>query len=1169
MKNQDRKCLYKAIQPLLPPWMNYGPTTVTLLRVSSNSGDKAAANADAISAKLGHRQGIQWLEEVGGAARVVADGSPGARLRKEHSVRRIERRHAHANADRPGLQMGWLWAGQDAKELLLLIHDSAAQRNVNLPGDILAGNAVVELLVQLIAHPQVNEIHFGDWSRVVRDTQFGARVLAAARQEAVQLFEGRQRVDITSSAGQFTTQIKNAMSSEERNQTRQRTTRGVLGRLNRVEAAWPYAEHMLPPGYALGDVHREETQNRRRRVAVIVPAIEQAQAWTEFFRAIASGARWKDVGRVLAKHGLPCRGARLVGKTYDTLDDRQLQRAARANAVRWQTVRDRKYRAIRDLPSPIDPGETFEGYEVDFSLGEFGGIRLEVDLPDSGIDLTAAEWAAIERRMTVRQSRQRVSDDLRFALAGANRWDEADISYAVTVHGSLPYAYYQVRSRPIAESRDVDGRERGWRSDEGSLVVSVPAKEADAAFGRGIESATMAALGDLAALPVVTRHPEEFDAQVEEDRRQDRLREVSSRIAEVECDVEDAQSALDKNPNEHRARRLATAEAVLGELLAEKDLLMGSAPSVEDELVPVADDEVAAVDVSTLAGLAGILQGAPGKRLPRVVNDRIKEVTSGSIRLHARPGNPWVAELTATIYWPTADGRTVALSICEPVHTTYREGRDDRFPRRAAETILSEGCSLDEAANLMLGSDCSKSARDGLGRAVTGWIVREKRLSKRLMRALIDCPIPETKAIVWSLINGTPLPDGTAPEFAALLRDTYLSGTHMRHGGFASWSGDVGLARTALTVFADQLARGDGIDEGIHSTDLAELVAATSAEVMCLAGTESSDRYRYRRVLDNHADDHRVLIPRRCGECGSLLLHAIRTPEVDGLVCVSCSATETGVVLPRAYLGLWDGGPEGTRLGDPAEYRRSRAIPGKRRLMGIGEASRVFNIPQSKLRNLANMGVVPSYRPGRGAFRRFDPRDLEQLARAHASDRDRAQPDGYMSINEAAAYLNVNDWEVRALALSTDEADGPLRYTRTNTGWGPLRIVVLVKDLDQLDGDWIEARSPHRRLISWVVERTGLSVSVIREATLRGELPALRATGTAKYLPSEVDMWMETSGRVLTWHTPLEAAKAAGVTVYVIDGAIKRGELPAGKTSGGHRRIDPVELRAWVERRGA
>jgi hypothetical protein len=1105
---------------MLPVICSAPPETwdAVLLRVSAVNAQSLAANADGNDLKLEHLPAIQRLRAAGGVEALAANTPEGLALRERLGVIPIRRRDVHRQADNPNMVMGYAWPMETDQQLLLLLHDSAAENNVKVDDDPLPRNAVAELLIQVLLHPAIRAMHLPEWSRWVRATSHGQRVQTAAIAGRCQILEGTSVVDLYTQSGQIHAAIKTTGAAGNRDEIRIRTTRGTLGRLRRDEVAWPYAAALTPIGYTVGAVHREKDATAKtRRIAVLRADGEHAEGWTAFYRAIAAGASYREAGRLLATYQLPCRAQVFDRHTYDELNDAQRTGAARtlSAARHYQLLRSQTYDVVKRVPVPVAPGQKFEGYVVDYSdpAHEYGAVRFTVQLPPHSIDLSAAQWEAWRLRCAGRTSREPVTEARRHPLTGLAPWPDGDHDYHLTAAGSPQWPYYQLRRRTFAQSLNEKGNQRGWLNVEGDLVLSTPAAALDQALGRAIASGACDILNRAAPLHVAAR--EQRDDAAEATRRTKRRLELPEAIANATDDRDGARTALKQLVTQRREEKLQAFEASLACLNSELDRLERD---LTDAPHPTLETE-AELDVSTLAALAGILQGGAGKLLPRLVNDVIRQITAGTLRLDTMPGNPRVGMVRATIHWPSTTGEMLTFEVAEPVKLAAEKhaGSKSDLGASAAHLVLADGRTLEQCAAL-LGITRTRALDEA-----QHWLAARGISNPWRRSSLLDCPVVETKNIVWAALTSTPMPATCSEAFVELIKATYL--TQDVTPWTSTWARDVHLARTSLNVFAAAIGRGQDISTGIRASEIARQLGVTPGEVMTLAGRPTS-KPTYRRMFDRHPDDLTVVIPKRCGQCAGWLLHVVRAPETlasDGLICTSCCALPDGTPLPAAYLAQWDGpaglhnpraGGPGTRLGTPEDYQPLHgAIPGQLRLMRIGEASQALGVPQCRLREWANSGLIRVHRQGRnGRERFFDVAEVARLAAkleevpAMMAAGDAMLP-GHLGLAQAAEHLQVADFEIRRLALSTPWDQGPLPYRRVRM-FGRLPTIALDRrDLDNLDPAWVDAYNRERILIGEASRRTGLSVPAIRRALLAGDLPCVRTRGTARIRPQDLNTW--------------------------------------------------------------
>jgi len=378
--------------------------SLVVIRVSSQSEDKLASNSDA-ARLLKDRPTVDLLLRKGGIEKVLDDPA----LRAGLGLRPIYRSHCSPYAESQGRLVGWFLESEADNEICLLLMDSAATMNVNIPHDLTPSNAVVSLFQQFFHLAPVTRVFVNSWDRLVRTELFGHQVVKAAHLGGVQIYTGKKLMDIYSLGGRAGAASESSASAAWHDAIAESTTNGVLSKLMAEEVAWPRSGLSLPPGYALGAINRRKRAGKTRseRLALLQADTVHAAGWLEFFQAVAAKKSWTICGRLLAKHQIPARGAKFTGRNYADLSRAQLTAAARTNASRkhWHELHDLVYKVDTPAPMPADPGEgTWNGYDV--SPGPvYGRIKLDVPLPAHNITLTDAEWASWLERVTTRTSR--------------------------------------------------------------------------------------------------------------------------------------------------------------------------------------------------------------------------------------------------------------------------------------------------------------------------------------------------------------------------------------------------------------------------------------------------------------------------------------------------------------------------------------------------------------------------------------------------------------------------------------------------------------------------------------------------------------------------------------------------------------------------------------------
>lgn len=955
-------------------------TKGVLLRVSANSLDKLESNADRAETSMAYSPAVQRLDEYNGAEAVISSTPEAAQLRDQLGIVTLRRRDGHERADSPGMLMGYLWPMPDIDHVLILLADSAALDNVRIPGD-LPRNCVTEFLVQVLAHPSIAELHTPHWSRLIRHESHGARLLHATREYGIRVFIGTTEFDVRSPMGNTHATLETGMSAGTRTATVTLTRTGKLSRLLREEPAWPHSAQMVPVGMVCARGRGVAEDGKTRRMQVLQPDLANADTWTSFYRAWAYGATALECGRILADGAIACRGQAQQNLTYADLDDHQLTHAAYGllDEVHYVQLRTRRYTGAVAVPTPVLKGQKWEGYEVDHSdpAYSYGCVRIDIPL-EHPIALTDEDFDAWRARLDSRESRARRSNLTSRVLADLPPWVDGKHEFRWFSRGSGPEGtqYYRLHRRSSDRPAAPGCKRTGWRSLEGEHVLTCLAGELEAALGRAV-ARVATDLGDSAAPPIV--HAAASTAQRDRAKIEQRLSELPTLIEHAREDLDDATDALERNgATARRAEKVSAAAAQLAALESERERIAGSLSSAPQT-------RTAQVDLSSLAAIGGLLQGTGGKAMPAQLNRIVKAAIGDTLRVTPNPDDPRRGTATATFTWQTIDGTRVAFDIAEPLTlSTLVAKQHTGLGESLARHVLHEGTAWDEAVA------SADSTDDNARKAVMRWLCTAgmPRYPRWRRSALLDCPIPETKAIAWALLTRTKVPETAAPAFVERVRATYLDECDLSWG--AQWSRDVTLSRKALRVFQDMAGRGEDPGVGLRGADLAHYIGATLRQTMNLAGPADSSDVRLKHVLESHPDDKRVLRPKTCLSCGHWLLHVVLAPETathHGLICTVCRALPDGTPLPSAYMALWEDGEGATRLASDDQYHPAvRQLPAAQRPMRIGEAAKCLGISTKALRRLANAGTVPALRPGKGAERWFKPTDIERLRRQlHAS----------------------------------------------------------------------------------------------------------------------------------------------------------------------------------------
>jgi excisionase family DNA binding protein len=239
--------------------------------------------------------------------------------------------------------------------------------------------------------------------------------------------------------------------------------------------------------------------------------------------------------------------------------------------------------------------------------------------------------------------------------------------------------------------------------------------------------------------------------------------------------------------------------------------------------------------------------------------------------------------------------------------------------------------------------------------------------------------------------------------------------------------------------------------------------------------------------------------------------------------------------------------------------------------MRIGEASMVLGIPQHRLREWSNRGLINSQRKGKDEDRYYHSDEIAKATALTAPTHPGMMPtdklpDGYVVLSAAAKTLNVAYWDLTRLATSTPWNEGPLPYQKKGGGTRGMYIVSEA-NLAKIAPEWLDSCSRDRIRMAEAVRYTGLGPSVLGRAIIRGELKCAITAGKCRFRYSELDQWMSDRGRLHKMLIPKHAAEAAGVSAETLSAAVKKGELNAEHTCGGHARFNLDEVLKWASKR--
>jgi hypothetical protein len=1130
------------------------------MRVSARSMKDLANIEENGRRALSHVHAVQFLNGL--PDNLLEDSPKGEEARRVHGVMPLLRRHASPFADQPNAAMGFA-VPAPPNGVVLLIHDTAAEANVTVPGDPLPRVAFAELMVAMFhAYPTLQDCFFAAWARWIRDRDPAQRIMQASQLFAVKLWNGDKPVDLNTSSGSLMAEIEGTFAADERKAIRKRTTVGVLNGLipgyKKDVASWPYAYAIRPLGYDLARTANgamKVLSDGKSKWRPIEPAsASEVSAVREMLRLFGAGATKADCATPLADAEVPCRGTKVdPGKTF-----RDLSREERANAVSsmineqnlhlWKTGI-----YLREKAVPIPTDGDLDGYAVVPRHGTYGYIAIDTDfgLPEGGF-LDDETSAAVQRRLDRRESKEGPSRENCAMFAYLDPYQDNDgATFQWQRRIKRTADAYCVLQRPASACVDRADRPRGWTAGEGEKLIVVRQAELEDQVAQALRTRLILMADQLAPLQLLAARPDDAAAALRE-----RLAESELQYAALISDA-DAADALargcaapgpgqDLEAATRHSRHASTqhaAAANISVLVERLTVEVASAVSTQRE-------EIALLDPNLPASLAGFMSAYAGQQVPTFVNQLLRRHGANSLRLEHHGANSRRVRWSITFTFPLTDGTPAEIAL-EGYLRNRRRDQDHQINEAEvveaiAEDFLRNGIALDDIV-----------ARYGPNRAAVvkrlrGWLQRQGVHRRGLRSAIVDMPtdFAETRGVLWSCLTGElSLPASLEP-LRRHIAETYL-GEQLHPNSYVRE--DCTLARQIMTLMRDGLPVSG--ERGVDVAELAKATGATETQInaLCTPITKTPTSSE-RGILVRDQHNYRVVRLRPCPhvDCSATpshryLTHYLPVPETKlyaGLLCTSCGRLPddalVDLVFPVAYFDtMWEG---------PADPGNTNVREGPSTVAAI---------------------------PGAYATRSRLPRSARQY-----------------SISEAARFLGVTDWGVRSWVLDPDD---PMPATRTQ-GRSGSRYLIAQSTLDALEDDpRLErirqtcARELDPELtglipLAALARRTGVAEHFLRKLMYAGSLvPATRATGmagSALFLfhptvadPAEVasaenPLTIEWVKRHQSSHASIgQAASSCGMTTNEMRKIIDEGELLAYRTDGGTRVVDAADLTRWTEDR--
>ena len=489
-------------------------------------------------------------------------------------------------------------------------------------------------------------------------------------------------------------------------------------------------------------------------------------------------------------------------------------------------------------------------------------------------------------------------------LGGLAEWFEGENQWVLSASYGVHYA---LAHRPAAEAVSHTGERVGWdkkhtRNPDAVLRCDETHKAVADSIIEALENGTTASRTGGAF--IVGEHDGNAD-QVMAD-----IETVKGRIKRKATAIE---IALDKELNAQAAQYMEEQEENHKELKA-LELALSQCHSQEQSRKPIHASQVFVGQLlETLAALRETeCYADPALRaaLQKIVHRMTAKLAGDETHILL---NTWVR-------LSTDDGPVVFGPIETKIRDRRRKHNTDRY-ENMARLVFVEGLRVEEAA-------AQNEYNVNVARDRINQVLKPVVPSRGLRTAIVDCPVKETKLVVWAMLEahkaGTKFktPEGIDAAFAKQVVKTY---SDPDTSWTISWAADSHTAPRRAIAFIQEAG-----EDGALWLDVLKMTAEEfDPKMVDYFRTEmfKGKAARYTPVVEkgrrfhNTNPERRVLL-RRCPFCHTrTLTHVLHVPEVPGgQLCTTCHKTPGAptVVFPDAYFKHWSG-PRGLGKGRQAE----------------------------------------------------------------------------------------------------------------------------------------------------------------------------------------------------------------------------------------------------------
>ncbi len=820
---------------------------------------------------------------------------------------------------------------------------SAAEDNLEGTNDF------TNALTSIIVDHAVEHLYTGPFTRLARDEGHGNELIKAGEKTGLVIHGiGFRDINLGTLEGQKEARKKITSAANDRDETVSRLHIGVGNVL--AAGGLPCAELNIP---GIGYTFREAMPGARKTDRTVVPMTDKATIALvrDFVKWSAEDLTSYQIAEKMAtKHGWGSRTLRrrLRNEKATVLDSRYPAEAIENLWGFLPTLLTGRY--VLDQSMPLD--EELIRWELR-QRGEVqtitGNPHLVLDVDFHNEMLPGGQWcdpaliqAAIDKRLGEKPASNvtggAASSKPRKPLMGAGEWQDA--AWQWTIAGNKRDQYHLLR-RPLDQATRPDGRRLGW----------APFEKHNDAIAAAMDPATLhQALGEAIIEALETSGVEWRRTTI---RRKveagavitlEQLDAVKQRLADAE------QQARIAGYTYARAVELAVKDDNVANR-AGVELALSDRNTANQELVEARDALVAIQgDYDTQGPITGEVEVEVGN-LAVALAELIETETRGPADLAKMMRQLLVGFiarvsedlLTVTVETSLRVETSEGIVVLGPVEVTVPNIQRAMKTHRGDvlwETAMRDGLTVEQAAERIGYTDIAFVRRRLHERLNETGLVT----ATGLRAALIDCPIPEVRKVLWAELqareDGKPFraPEGIDPAWAAHVRSVYLEDRDWMR----AWASDTHywsrLAIEQVRAAGDKGMLWDTLLEqltpGEKRTQNRELI------VELVNGKGSVGRGKQmarawspalRRSDDWHRHAERRVWVHDCPFCETPTLdHVLRVPEVPGgLLCSSCRRTPSlpSVVFPEAYLKPWVG-PRGYKTTKTGPVRGTRLADG-------------------------------------------------------------------------------------------------------------------------------------------------------------------------------------------------------------------------------------------------